>query len=310
MKITVEATDLQNDQKYSVIVESWETLDTVRGLLADKIPNANTSNQHFYLEDTHLSSEVPVDQLRKMCRSAGVITDADEQGGMKLARCFVYINAVPLDFDNMMLDDLISKLRAKRVGEEKQIVYRMELGGSERKFSISVDSASITVEQFKSILMKKMGPSSVTGLAPEQLLLYERSVQPGRPLEGTDLQPLFGSKIRIDVDGFVKHDPVLLRVTVKKWMGFVIVEHHELSVLDHMVVEDLKKEVCELLKNSTNSFVSNAPVTPENIKLKINGYPLTKNGCKKLVKKFGIPPQNLWLRAFNLKDRSTVNVYL
>lgn len=311
MKITVEATDLRDDKKYLATVESWETLETVRAILADKMPDAPAAKQHFYVQDQYMNVTIPADQLRKKSRAAGMLDDVDdESGNTKVARCFVYVNATPLDFSDMMMDEVINKLRTKRAGEVKQIMYRMQHRGVESKYCIAVDSASITVDEFKAILLKKLGPPSLTGLTADKLLLYEREVQPGRPLEGKDLQSLFGSKIKIDIEVFAVNDPVTLRVIVKKCLGLVIVEQHELSILDHLVVEDLKLRVCEVMKRSTNPSVSGAPVTPANIRMKVNGSSLSKKGSKKLVKKFGIPPEKLWLRAFGLKDKSPVIVYI
>lgn len=44
--------------------------------------------------------------------------------------------------------------------------------------------------------------------------------------------------------------------------------------------------------------------------LRVQGWGLSKGGARKLIKKFGIDPENLWLRAFNLKDRAPVIVYI
>ena len=41
--------------------------------------------------------------------------------------------------------------------------------------------------------------------------------------QGTDLQPLFGTKIKIDVDGFAVNDPVSLRIIIKKCNIYIYV---------------------------------------------------------------------------------------
>ncbi|OEH74235.1 hypothetical protein cyc_01900 [Cyclospora cayetanensis] len=287
MKITVEATDIRDDKKYYATVESWETLETVRSIpsysgileyvtrccsqLQEKVPNATTTNQQFYVQDEFINPTIPADQLRKKSRAAGMLDDNEDEGEPKLARCFLYISPTPLDFGNMMLDDLIQKLRGKRKGEVKQIIFRMQVAGSENKFCINVDSASVT---------------------------------------GKEIQPLFGTRIKIDIDGYLMHEPVILRIAVKKCMGLATIEKYDISMLDHLVVADLKGRVCSAMKSSSNAAVAQAPVNPHNIRLKINGYSVYKNGVKRLVKKFGIPPDELWLRAFKVKNYSPVNVYI
>lgn len=311
MKIQVEATDLRDDKVYTAIVEPWETLQTVRSILSDKVPNAPPSNQYFYVRDEFVNASIPADQLRKKSKAAGMLDDVEEkEGEPKKARCFLYVNPTPLDFSDMLNDDLIKKLRGKAEGEIKQIVFRINLQGAESRLCIPVDSSSITVDQFKQMVLKKLGPSSLTGLTPDKLLLYERETQPGRPLEGADLQPLFGTKIKIDVDGFPVNDPVCLRIVIKKCMGFRTVEEHTVSMYDHLLVCDLVERICEDMKNSENRTVAEANVTPGNIQLKINGHSMSKKGLKDLVKKFGISPDHLWLRAFNVKDKSPILVYL
>ncbi|KAL8429387.1 hypothetical protein Efla_001225 [Eimeria flavescens] len=308
MIVKVEVTDLRDDKKYVAFVESWETLDTVRQILADQIPNATKQNQHFYVNDTFVNVTMPVDQLRKMSRSAGLLDD-EEGDSPKLARCFVWVNATPIDFEDMLLDDIIKKLKP-HTGETKQIMLRVCNKGSESKYCISVDSAHITVDEFRKLLQKKMGPPIVTGLDAEKMLFYERGVQPGRPLEGEDFQPLFGTKIKIDVDGYLVHDPVVVRLLVKKWLGLLTVEEHELTVEDHLLEEDLLALVAEALKDSHNLSVSELAASPDAIHMKVNGVSLSKNGTKRIIKKFGVPPQKLWLRAFDIKDRSPVVVYM
>ncbi|XP_026193528.1 uncharacterized protein LOC34618825 [Cyclospora cayetanensis] len=104
MKITVEATDIRDDKKYYATVESWETLETVRSILQEKVPNATTTNQQFYVQDEFINPTIPADQLRKKSRAAGMLDDNEDEGEPKLARCFLYISPTPLDFGNMMLD--------------------------------------------------------------------------------------------------------------------------------------------------------------------------------------------------------------
>ncbi|KAL8455896.1 hypothetical protein Emag_000270 [Eimeria magna] len=291
MKINVEATDLRDDKQYSAIVEPWETLDVVRAILADKVPNATRKNMHFYVGDSHLNVAMPVDQLRKMSRAAGLLGEESEKedGEPKLARCFLWVGSSPIDFDDMMLDGIIRKLRS-RAGEVREILLR--------------------VDEFRKMLQKKIGPASLTGLDAEKMLFYERGVQPGRPLEGPDFQPLFGTRIRIDIDGYLVHDPMVLRLFVKKWLGMLTVEQHELTVEDHLLEEDLVALVAEILRDSLKKEVAELGATPESIHLKINGVSLSKNGSKKLVKKFGVSPEKLWLRAFDIRDRSPVVVYM
>lgn len=139
------------------------------------------------------------------------------------------------------------------------------------------------------------------------------------------MQPLFGTKIRIDIDALIVHDPVVLRVIIKKcrpralqtllhlqgngngaavpffpiappfwsfsspWvtrvvagrvaivtavshadLGLVTVEQHEISMYDHMTVEDLKVRVCGVLKGSTNPDISKLPITPDTVQIKVN----------------------------------------
>ncbi|KAL8275578.1 hypothetical protein Esti_000529 [Eimeria stiedai] len=311
MMIKVEATDLRDDRKYSTIVESWETLDVVRAILADQIPGATSKNVHFYVRDSHLNVAMPVDQLRKMSRAAGMLGGESEKedGDPKVARCFVWVGASPIDFDDMMLDGVIKKLRS-RAREMKEIQLRVTNKGLESKYRIQVDSGSIMVHEFRKMLQKKIGPASLTGLDAEKMLFYERGVQPGRPLEGPDFQPLFGTRIRIDIDGYLVHDPVVVRLFVKKWLGLLTVEQHELTVEDHLLEEDLVALVAETLKDSVNKNVAELGATPEAIHMKVNGFSLNKHGSKKLIKKFGVPPEKLWLRAFELKDRSPVVVYI
>ncbi|CDJ48969.1 hypothetical protein, conserved [Eimeria brunetti] len=278
---------------------------------SEKVPGAIPSHQHFYIGEDLLNISMPSEQMRKKARAEGLLEGEEEkEGEPKLAPCFLYVNPKPLDFSDMLNEDLIKKLRGKAQGEKKQIIFRIKLNGAENKLCIPVDSSSVTVDQFKQTLLKKLGPTSITGLTAEKLLLYEREKQPGRPLEGTDLQPLFGTKIKIDVDGFPVNDPVSLRILIKKYMGFITVEEHSVSMYDHLLVCDLIEKICEDMKNSENKTVAEAEVTPENIQLKINGHSLSKKGMKDLVKKFGIPPNQLWLRAFNVKDKSPVIVYL
>ncbi|CDI80119.1 hypothetical protein, conserved [Eimeria acervulina] len=105
MKIQVEATDLRDDKQYTAIVEAWETLDTVRAILAEKIPNAPPKHQFFYVREEFVNSSIPADQLRKKSRAAGMLDDVEEkEGEPKLARCFVYVNPTPLDFSDMLND--------------------------------------------------------------------------------------------------------------------------------------------------------------------------------------------------------------
>ena len=52
--------------------------------------------------------------------------------------------------------------------------------------TIHVRAGFCQVNEFKAELLRKMGPSSLTGLNMDNLILYERGVQPGRPLEVTD----------------------------------------------------------------------------------------------------------------------------
>ncbi|KAL8442198.1 hypothetical protein Emed_007396 [Eimeria media] len=267
MKIKVEATDLRDDKVYSAIVESWETLDVVRAILADKVPNGSQKNLHFYVGDSHLNFSMPVDQLRKMSREAGLLeneTTEKEDGEAKVARCFLWVGSSPIDFEDMMLDGIIKKLRSR----------------------------AAEVDEFRKMLQKKIGPASLTGLDAEKMLFYERGVQPGRPLEGTDFQPLFGPRIKIDIDGYLVHDPVVVRLFVKKWLGMLTVEQHELTVEDHLLEEDLVALVAEILRESIKKDVAELGATPEAIHLKINGVSLSKHGSKKLIKKFGVAPEN------------------
>ncbi|CDJ43646.1 hypothetical protein, conserved [Eimeria tenella] len=73
MKIKVEATDLRDDKVYSATVEGWETLDTVRQILADKVPGATPKEQFFYIRDEFINASIPADQLRKKARAAGLL---------------------------------------------------------------------------------------------------------------------------------------------------------------------------------------------------------------------------------------------
>ncbi|CDI87663.1 hypothetical protein, conserved [Eimeria praecox] len=107
MKIQVEVTDLRDDKQYTAIVEAWETLETVRSILADKVPNAPPKHQFFYVRDEFVNASIPADQLRKKSRAAGMLDDVEEkEGEPKLARCFLYVNATPLDFSDMLNDDI------------------------------------------------------------------------------------------------------------------------------------------------------------------------------------------------------------
>lgn len=41
----------------------------------------------------------------------------------------------------------------------------------------------VQVEELKQVLIKKLGPPSLTGFSTKNILMYERGVQPGLPLE-------------------------------------------------------------------------------------------------------------------------------
>lgn len=52
-------------------------------------------------------------------------------------------------------------------------------------------SLLLQVDEMKKILIKKLGPPSLTGFNVSSILMYERGVQPGLPLEVRDNHPLY-----------------------------------------------------------------------------------------------------------------------
>ncbi|PHJ20011.1 ubiquitin family protein [Cystoisospora suis] len=251
---------------------------------------------------------MPADQLRKRARKEGRAPPDDGKNNVKVVEVKMYAGKQPVDFDDMTFQDVIKKLRTHEI-VSKRVNIRFHKKDMDEHYNFDVDAASITVDEMKKILIKKLGPPSLTGFNVSNILMYERGIQPGLPLEGEQLRECFGPRPAIDIEVYPVNPEVVLLCKVKKW-GLFVKEQFEIKILDHLLLKDLKEALVAKLQEAENPKIKQRNFTVEDITFKLKGTPIDKDGEARLRRKFGIGANDLWLRAFQLKDNAPVIIPL
>ncbi|PFH36791.1 hypothetical protein BESB_049830 [Besnoitia besnoiti] len=306
MKIDVRVIDLRDDKEHTAIVESWETVRTIKNLIEDST-GVPAAEQHYYLGDELIEDSMPADQLRLAAKAAGRLPP-DDRDKRKVVEVTMFAGKGPVDFDDMVYQDVIKKLRTHEI-IMKRINIRLHKDNDDEKYIFNVDASLLTVDNLKRDLIKCLGPSSFTGLTTDNILLYARQVQPGKPLEGLEIQECIGPRPALDVEVYPMHPEMTLLCKVKKW-GLSTKEQFEVKVQDHLLLKDLKKLLVNRLQKSENPQVQQRNYTVENLKFKLNGKSINPARESRLRRRYGIPTDDLWLRAFNIKEGSHIVIPL
>ncbi|CBZ50834.1 conserved hypothetical protein [Neospora caninum Liverpool] len=306
MKINVRVVDLQDDSQHTVIVESWETVKTVKTLIEEKtgIPGPE---QHYYLGDQLIENSMPTEQLRKRAQLEGRLPP-DDGDGVNLVEVKMYAGKEPINFHDLFFQDVIKKLQThERI--MKHITVRLRKKDDDTKYYFYVDIAFLTAETLKADLIKRLGPSSLTGLTADNILMYIRQEQPGRPLEGLQIRDCIGTRRAIEIEVYPMNPEVHVVCKVKKW-GLCTQEQFTIRIQDHLLLNDLKEILVTRLRNLTNPKILHRDYTVGGLKFKLNGISINPTSEASLKRKYGIPAGELWLRAFNLNEGSLVVISL
>ncbi|ESS33519.1 ubiquitin family protein [Toxoplasma gondii VEG] len=306
MKLDVRVINLEDDSKQTVTVESWETVKTVKNLIEQKT-GILESEQHYYLGVQLIEDSMPADQLRKKAQAEDRVPP-DDSDGVHVVEVKMYTGKAPIDFDDSFFKDIIKKLQTHEQ-IMKHISVRVHRKGDDAKYNFHLDISFLTVESLKEDLINRLGPSSLTGLNADNILMYIRQEQPGRPLEGLQIRDRFGTRSSMEIEVFPINPEVTVVCKVKKW-GLKTEEEFNIRIQDHFLLDDLKQILVTRLRSSANPKILQRDYTVGNLKFKLNGISINSKKEAALRRKYGIPAGELWLRAFNLKEGSLVVIPL